>query len=119
MILLGFIYWMIAGFSEKFLMERDTLDSNHLALFVRQIGLLALALPLLWAVCSIKKERDPTSSWGTPHTIVMGILIAFAMFYLLGKSMSYGRERSRNFFIKGGSIEIPIKPKSDNLRHVA
>lgn len=114
MILLGFIYWIFAGFMTKFSLGKETIDSNQLAPFVRQIGILALALPVVWTFYSIRKERDTASAWTTLHTIVSGILIAFVMFYLLGKSLTYGRDRGY-FFNKGTSIDSIIKPASRNF----
>lgn len=115
--LLGFLHWVMVGFMTKFADGRDTLDTNHLALFVRQIGILALAIPIVWAVYTIKKERDPKSRWTRRYTILSGFVAAFAMFYLLGKSLTYGRERGS--FTKGASIHAITKPVSGNPRHVS
>ena len=90
MTLLGFIVWMMAGTMGKFT-GKITDPSNSWAPFIRQIGIFALAVPLLWAVITIKKERTLTNRWTAKHSLVSGIANAYLMFYLLGKSMTYGR----------------------------
>jgi len=90
MILLGFIYWMFGGTMLTF-SGHVTDENSVLAPIVRQVGILALALPLVWAVFTIKKERDPATRWTKKFTILSAIPIALIMFYLLAKSVSYGR----------------------------
>ncbi len=88
--LLGLLFWVMQGTFMKFF-GFVTRDGNHTAHFIRQIGLLALAIPLLWAIYTIKKERDLSNRWTQKITLLSAIPTAWLMFYLLLKSLSYGR----------------------------
>jgi hypothetical protein len=90
LVLLGLLFWVWGGTAMKF-NGMVTPEGDSLASFVRQIGILALLLPLAWTICTIKKERNQTSRWTRRHTLISGFPVAFAMFYLLGKSLTYGR----------------------------
>ena len=117
LVLLGFLNWVTVGLMTKFVAGQNTLESSSLALFIRQIGILALVIPIIWAAYSIKKERDQKSRWTRRHTILSGFVAAFAMFFLLEKSLTFGRERGP--FMKGASIQKNINPAFGNLHHVS
>ena len=90
MILLGFMFWLQAGAMAKFF-GFETNPADPWAPFVRQIGILALALPLVWAIFSIQKERDPSSRWTMRYSLLSGFATALLMFHVLVRSMQYGR----------------------------
>lgn len=90
MTFLGFVFWAFSGTMLKFT-NYQTDPENSWAPVIRQAGILALLLPIAWAVFTIRKERDQTTQWTLKFSLVSGLLVAWAMFYLLIKSVSYGR----------------------------
>ena len=69
LVLLGFSFWIMFGTFLKFngfiTKEGDTMTS-----LIRQIGILTLLLPVIWAIYTIKKEQDQTSFWTKKHSII-------------------------------------------------
>lgn len=90
MVLFGVLTWVWVGTMQK-LSSYQIDPANTWAPFVRQIGILALGLPLLWIIFTIKKERDQTSDWTRRHTIIAGVATTILMIFLLTQSAAYGR----------------------------
>lgn len=90
MILFGVLHWIASGTTAMFT-GAITDPNNTWVPVVRNLGALTLTFPIFWAVFSIKKELAPSNRWTRRHTILLGLTIAFLMFFLLSLSINYGK----------------------------
>lgn len=97
MTLIGLLYWLMGGTIIKF-SGMLTDENNALVPFIRQSAIIALVMPLAWAIFTIKKERNQTNQWTTRWTIISAIPVTLTMLYFLTKSVSYGRYYPHLYF---------------------
>jgi len=97
--LLGLAGWVWNGIF-NWALNFQTDPNNGFAIFIRQAGILILLLPLAWAIFTIRKDGNPESRWTRRHTIISGVLLAIAMFYLMAWTMGHGRVEPHYYYYK-------------------
>ena len=89
------VFTMILAGSLGKLMELNSQPSAFIS-FVRVGGFLfILSLPILWAIFTIKKEKNTASSWSGKHTLISGILLIILIVPCTAITINYGKSYKR------------------------
>lgn len=93
------VFTMILAGSLGKLMEFISLPNSQPSAFISFVRgggfLFILSLPILWAIFTIKKEKNTASSWSGKHTLISGILLIILIVPCTAITINYGKSYKR------------------------
>ena len=87
------ILWLCIQTKIKFTLLAQPPRNEHFYTFIIEWGFLFLAIPISWAIITIRLEHNPTRNWGKLHSLISGLL-CLVLTFLLFSFLSPGTRKA-------------------------